>query len=344
MQFGLWVEPEMINLDSDVAREHPEWILGPRQGLGDPSRNQYVLDLADPAAYEHVLAHLSALVAEYRIDYLKWDHNRDLSEAVARRGSADRPAVREQTLALYRMLDELRARHPGLEIESCASGGGRVDLGILDRTDRVWASDCNDPVERLNIERWTRMLLPPELIGSHLGAARSHTTSRVTDLSFRLTVALTAHAGIEWDLHEADEAELSQVAAWAALYRELRGLIHSGRVVNADVADDTTMLTGIVAQDGTRALYTWARTASSVTAQPGRVRFPGLSSDSRYRVRVRTELGAPARHGRADPSWVSAACEAKGVELSGAVLGIAGVPLPSLHPQQAMLFDVSLLS
>lgn len=340
MQFGIWFEPEMINLDSDLARLHPDWVLGPREGLGATARDQYVLDLTRPEAYDLVLDRISAIVEEYGVDYIKWDHNRDLSEAVSGRSGRDRPAVHDQTLALYRMLDALRERHPGLEIETCSGGGGRVDLGILDRTDRLWASDCNDPVERLQIERWTRMLVPPELIGSHLGAERSHTTSRRTDLSFRLIVALTADAGIEWDLQEADDDELEIIARWGAVYRELRELIHSGRVVNADLADESTVLTGIVAQDGGRALHTWARLTTSAAGQSGRVRFPGLDAGARYRVRIRDEFGAARRHQSADPDWISAALAPEGVTLPGSVLGIAGVPLPTLAPQQAMLFDL----
>jgi alpha-galactosidase len=339
MQFGLWFEPEMINPDSDLAREHPEWILGPRQGLGAPARRQYVLDIADPAAAAHVLERISALVTEYDIDYLKWDHNRDLVEPVGRRDGRDRPVVREQTLALYAMLDELRRRHPGLEIETCSGGGGRVDLGILDRTDRLWASDCNDPVERTRIERWTRLLVPPELIGSHLGATRSHTTSRATDLSFRLATSLTAHAGIELDLTTASLEELGTIAAWAGLYRDLRPLLHSGRVVNADLADEATTLTGIVAQDGSRAIYTWTRLTTSSAGQSGRVRWPGLDAGARYRVVVRSELGEAARHG-IDPPWVDAA-GTDALVLAGAVLATAGVPMPTLAPQQALLFDLT---
>ncbi|MDR6971970.1 alpha-galactosidase [Leifsonia shinshuensis] len=339
MQFGIWVEPEMVNLDSDLARAHPEWVLGPRE-LGAAARDQYVLDLTRPEAYEHVLGQISAIVDEYAVDYIKWDHNRDLSEAVSGYAGIDRPAVHEQTLALYRMLDTLRERHPHLEIETCSGGGGRVDLGILQRTDRVWASDCNDPVERLQIERWTRMLVPPELIGSHLGAARSHTTSRRTDLSFRLVVALTAHAGIEWDLQEADDDELEAIARWGAVYRELRELIHSGRVVNADLADDAAALTGIIAQDGGRAVYTWARLATSAPGQSGRVRFPGLDAGARYTVRIRDEFGVASRHQSADPSWITAALNPEGIALPGSVLATAGVPMPTLNPQQGMLFDL----
>ncbi|GAA1862603.1 alpha-galactosidase [Asanoa iriomotensis] len=336
MQFGLWFEPEMVNLDSSLARDHPDWILGPAAGLGPSARRQYVLDIARPDAYAYLLGRLDALVAAHAVDYLKWDHNRDLLEAVSRSATGERPSVRRQTLALYRLLDELRARHPALEIETCSGGGGRVDLGILDRTDRVWASDCNDPVERAQIERWTRTLVPPELIGSHLGAARSHTTSRTTDLSFRLAVSLTAHAGIEQDLTAASEAELATIAAWSALYREFRPLLHTGRVVNADLADDAVALSGIVAQDGSRALFTWLRFRTSAAGQTGRVRFPGLDADARYRVVVREELGAASRHEAADPSWVARAP----IVLSGAVLAVAGVPLPTLNPQQAMLIDI----
>ena len=291
-----------------------------------------------------MLERISTLVAEYDIDYLKWDHNRDLMEPVARRDGGDRPLVHAQTLALYRMLDELRARHPTLEIETCSGGGGRVDLGILDRTDRVWASDCNDPVERARIERWTRMLVPPELIGSHVGARRSHTTSRETDLSFRLAIALTAHAGIETDLTAATDDDLRTITAWSALYRELRGLLHTGDVVNADLADDAAMLTGIVAPGGERALFTWARLTTSSDGQSGRVRFPGLDAGARYRVRVRTELGPVSRHEASDPEWIEEAVSDAGIELPGAVLALAGVPLPTLNPQQALLFDVERLA
>ncbi|MCM3779225.1 alpha-galactosidase [Microbacterium hydrocarbonoxydans] len=339
MQFGLWFEPEMINLDSDLARSHPDWVLGPAEGLGPASRSQYVLDIARPEAYEYLLERIDALVREHGIDYLKWDHNRDLLEAVSRSDDGDRPSVRRQTVALYRLLDELRRRHPTLEIETCSGGGGRIDLGILERTDRVWASDCNDPVERGRIERWTRLVVPPELLGSHLGAARSHTTARTTDLAFRLTTALTAHAGIEQDLTSVDAAELAVITRWAELYREFRPLLHTGRVVNADLTDDATALTGFVAQDGETALYTWSRFATSSAGQAGRVRLPGLDRDAHYTVRIREDLGAASRHQGDDPAWAAEAV-AHPVRLPGSVLAVVGIPLPTLNPQQSMLIDI----
>ncbi len=171
MQVGVWVEPEMVNVSSDLVRAHPDWLLAPRReedvqagrpGGALPWRTQQLLDLTRPEAFAHVLGQLDAMITAERPDYLKWDHNRDLHEAVGADGSA---GVHRQTLAAYRLMDELQARHPGLEIESCSSGGARVDLGVLARTQRVWASDCNDALERQHIQRWTGLLLPPELVG-----------------------------------------------------------------------------------------------------------------------------------------------------------------------------------
>jgi alpha-galactosidase len=339
MQFGLWFEPEMTNLDSELARTHPEWLLAPSSGVGLASRHQYVVNIGHPEAFAYLLERIDALVTEYSIDYLKWDHNRDLNEAVSRSAGGDRPGVRAQTLALYALIDELKARHPGLEIESCSSGGGRVDLGILDRTDRVWASDCNDPIERQSIQQWTSLLIPPELIGSHVGAPRSHTTGRVADAPFRLATTLFAHAGVEWDLTECSEDELETLRSWSALYREFRQLIHHGRTVHADLADPATLLHGSVAADGSRALYSWARLATSAPGQAGRVPLPGLDPSSSYRIRVREDLGTASLHQGGGPSWFDAA-RTGWVELAGSVLAGAGLPMPTLNPAQAILFEV----
>ncbi|HEY3872558.1 MAG TPA: alpha-galactosidase [Actinocrinis sp.] len=340
MRFGLWVEPEMANLDSRLAREHPQWLLGPSAGLGPSARHQYPVNLAHPGAWSYLLDSIGALVKQYSIDFLKWDHNRDLHEAVLRGPhGADRPGAHAQTRALYQLMDTLRERHPGLEIESCAAGGGRIDLGVLGRADRVWASDCIDPVERQAIQRWTGQLLPPELVGAHVGGARAHTTQRVTDESFRLATALFGHAGIERDLAECSDAELERMAAWTALYRELRPLLHSGRVVRADLGTDAVLLHGVVARDRGAAVYCWARVATSPEAQSGRVALPGLAPDRDYRVRIRTEIGRPHWHQSAGPDWVTRASEGW-VPMPGAVLALSGLPMPTLNPQQAMLIEV----
>jgi alpha-galactosidase len=169
-----------------------------------------------------------AILDEYRIDYIKWDHNRDLTEA-GDRERGGRPVVHEQTLAFYRLLRELREAHPHLEIESCSSGGGRVDLGVLELTDRVWVSDNSDPHDRQSMMRWTAQLAPPEYLGAHIASDRSHTTGRRLDLSFRASTAIFGHLGIEWDLGEATDAELQLLARWIEFHKEHRALCWAAR-------------------------------------------------------------------------------------------------------------------
>ncbi|TDQ54192.1 alpha-galactosidase [Actinorugispora endophytica] len=334
MRVGLWVEPEMVNLDSDLAREHPDWLLAAPDRLPRAWRHQHTLDLGRPEVRAYLLERLGALVAEYGLDYLKWDHNRDLHEAV--RAPTGAAGVRAQTLGVYAVLDALRERHPGLEVESCSSGGARVDLGVLERADRVWASDTNDALERQRIQRWTQQLLPPELVGSHVGPPVAHTTGRTGDLAFRCLTALFGHAGLEWDLTSAGEAELAVLTRWSALYREVRGLLHSGDVVRADSPDPGAWTHGVVAADGSEALLAYARLDTSPEAQPGRVRLPGLDPRRRYRVRVRDELSPRAR-GEAPPAWF----DGPPPVLGGAVLGRAGLAMPVLDPGAGVLLHLT---
>ena len=275
MQFGLWVEPEMINLDSHLAREHPDWVMSTADRMPIPSRQQQVLNLGNPAAYEHILQSLDALLGEYRISYLKWDHNRDLIDSGHAPGG--RPAVHDQTVAVYALMDELRARHPGLEIESCSSGGGRIDLEVLQHTDRVWTSDCIDALERQTIQRYTGLMLPPELIGSHIGSDRAHTTGRRHDLSFRAGTALFGHFGIEADLSEMSPDERAELAGWVALHKQLRPLLHTGNVVRFDHVDPSLLVHAVIADDQREAVVSVASVRTSDSAPTGRLTLPGLN-------------------------------------------------------------------
>ena len=337
MQVGLWVEPEMVNPDSDLARAHPDWLLTAR---APAARHQQVLDLANPETSAHLLERLDALVGENGVDFLKWDHNRDLvaPERAGSAGGAAWAGSHRQTLALYALLDALRERHPGLEVESCASGGGRVDLGILARTDRVWTSDCNDPLERASIQRWTSLLLPPELIGAHVGPLTSHTTGRTARLSFATAVALFGHAGVEWDVAALSAAEHEQLASFVALHRELRPLLHSGDVVRADPLDDGAQLHGVVAADRSQAVYAYEQLVTSPRARPGRVLLPGLDPSRTYRVRLRDAAHQPLNGGGTPPAWVG---EPDGVLASGAVLGRVGLPMPVMAPASALLLHLT---
>jgi alpha-galactosidase len=330
MQVGLWVEPEMVNLDSDLVRAHPEWVLGPPDAR--PWRRQHVLDLTNPDAWAHLLSRLDALVSENGIDFLKWDHNRDLHEAT----SDGHPVVHAQTVAAYDLLDKLLARHPGLEIESCASGGARVDLGILEHTQRVWASDCNDALERTDIQLWTTLLVPPELMGTHVGPPVAHTTGRHVDLGMRCATALFGHAGLEWDITTCDAAELEQLRGWIALHKELRPLLHGGDVVRADGDEPGERLHGVVAADGSAAVFAFVQLVTGRSTRPGIRPLPGLDHARRYRVTLPAGLPALRMLPAAAPPWLEAA-SGEGLVATGAVLSRAGLSMPALAPGQALV-------
>lgn len=341
MEFGLWVEPEMINEDSDLARAHPDWILRARPELPPLFRFQHVLDLTNPDAYAHILETLDALVTDIGVAYLKWDHNRDLVEAGhPETGTA---AVHAQTHALYRMLDELRARHPELEIESCASGGGRVDLGILERADRVHTSDSHDPVDRFQMLRWTGLLVPPEMLGSHVASAVSSVTGRSHSLHLRCAVAFLGHFGIEWDVRELSPEERDELRQWIALHRRFRGLIQTGRQVGSGELDPAgPAMRGVVAADRSEGLFTIL--TPSVTADTrARVRFSGLDDDRSYRIAVSAPKNLGPRWQMSD--WIRNA-PALGVDgdsqpVSGAVLRLVGLDFPTFHPDRAAIVHVS---
>jgi alpha-galactosidase len=337
MEFGLWFEPEMVNLDSDVARAHPDWVIGTPGRMPPPSRAQQVLDAANPDAYAYLLERISTLVTEFGISYLKWDHNRDLADPVHRGGPhAGRPAVREQTLAAYRLMSQLRERHPGLEIESCSSGGARIDYGVLEHTDRVWASDCIDPVERVRIVAGTSTLLPFELIGAHVGSGRNQVTGRSSDLALRLAVALFGHAGLEWDLTTTSPEVRAQLAEWVALAKSLRPLLHTGQLVRVDrPADHDTVMYGVVSPDRLEALFSIVRLQSGRRSGTAPLVFDGLDPSVRYRVRRVLMPGEDFHvHG---PEVHEGA---RDLVAPGSLLSGAGVAAPNLQPEQAAIYHL----
>ncbi|WP_336213889.1 alpha-galactosidase [Nonomuraea sp. LPB2021202275-12-8] len=335
MQFGLWFEPEMVNPDSDLARAHPGWIMQTGGRMPPEARFQQVLDLSNPAAYAYIKERLLALIGEYGIDYVKWDHNRDLVDA----GStvSGLASVHDQTYAVYRLLDEIRALHPELEIESCSSGGARVDLGILERTDRVWASDCIDSTERQQIMRWTAQLLPPELIGSHVGSGRSHTTGRRHELPFRAATAFFGHFGLEWDITSLTGEELGEVAAWIALHKRHRQLLHTGTMVRLDDAPEGFQAHGVVAADLSEAVFEVAMLERPATWPPGLIRLPGLAPGTVYRVRPLVPVISRSRG--SGPAWTAG----DGLSLPGLVLAASGIAVPELFPDESVLVHLSAL-
>jgi alpha-galactosidase len=329
MEFGLWFEGEMVQVDSDLYRAHPEWILNSHGRVPPSGRRQHVLDITHEGAYQHVLSQVDAVLSEFDIAYIKWDHNKFLIEP----GHENRAAVREQTLAIYRLFDELKNRHPGLEIESCASGGGRIDYGMAMHADRFWTSDCNDALERQSIQRYTQFGIPPELLGSHIGPTKSHTTYRVHELSFRAITALFGHAGLEWDITQCTPQERATLRSWASYYKQNRSLLHTGRMIRVD-APEEAFIHGVMAQDGSRGIFAYASLGTQAASRPSAIRFAGLNPNSDYRIKAVFPAGEPKYLQRAQVQWLD------GVTLGGAFLQTTGLKAPILFPENALLIEI----
>lgn len=327
MEFGLWFEPEMVNPDSDLFRAHPEWIFHVPGRIPPEWRHQQVLDLSHPGAYAHVRDQMHAVLSAVDISYIKWDHNRVVVDG----DHLGRAGIHEQTVAVYRLFDELKHLHPRLEIESCASGGGRVDLGMAHHADRFWGSDSNDALDRQSIQRWTGVAIPPEMVGTHIGPHHSHTTGRTHNLGFRAVTALFGHAGIEWDITQTTDDERATLASWARFYKDNRELLHGGRVVRIDHPDPASIVHGVVSLDQSRALFAHVQLASNTGSKPVRVVLDGLDRSARYRVREVQPAGSPDTQELRAPAWVD------GVEVSGQVLCTVGLQPHIMRSENATL-------
>ena len=331
IEFGLWFEGEMVNEDSDLYRAHPEWILHIADRVPPTWRHQQVLDLSHEGTFSHILEQTSALLGAHNIAYIKWDHNRVLVDA----GHMGRAGVRRQTQAIYRLFDELKGRHPGLEIESCASGGARIDLGVIDHVDRFWTSDNNDALERQRIQRWTTQVIPPELLGTHIGSTQGHQTGRTLELSFRAATALFGHAGLEWDITETTEKERKNLATWAKYYKEHRQLLHSGKTVRVDYPDENGYLHGVSALDKSMAIFSYVQLTPTVAVHPAPLKFPDLDSLASYYVKAVYPAGRPRFMLIETPQWLD------GITMSGSALAHVGVAAPILAPANAILIEIT---
>lgn len=330
MEFGLWFEGEMVNPDSDLYRQHPDWILNVGERVPAVSRGQLVLDLSNPDCYKHVFDQTDAVLRDNDISYIKWDHNRPLVDP----GHRSKAAVRTQTEAIYRLFAELKKKHPALEIESCASGGGRIDLGIAQVVDRFWVSDCNDALERQYIQRYTQIGIPPEMLGSHIGPTTSHTTGRTHNLAFRAVTALFGHAGLEWDITKTTPEEKVALKSWADYYKTNRGLLHSGDVVRMETDLDSTFVHGVVSKDKATALFAYVTLQAQAGSRPNSIVIDGLDPEKSYSVKAVFPAGQPVFQQRTGPGWLD------GVVLTGKALSQIGLRPPILFPESALLIEI----
>jgi alpha-galactosidase len=224
-----------------------------------------------------------------------------------------------------------------VEWESCAAGGGRIDLAILERVERVWTSDMTDALARQSIQRWTGQLVPPEYLGAHVSAPFSHQTGRYMPLSLRCATALFGHFGIEWDVTQATAEDRADLSAWIGLYKQHRHLLHSGRVVRLDTPDDAAWINGVVAADRSAALMSYTQLDEPNSDQPVALRVPGLDPERRYRVSDVTPGGHQARRSRISGTRIPA------LEVSGAALAEIGLAVPAQRTLTAVIFAVEAL-
>ena len=274
MQFGLWVEPEMVNPDSDLFRAHRDWILGPKDQL--LGRQQMVLDLARKEVITYLYDCISTLLETYNISYLKWDHNRILPLCDV-----------AQTEGIYVLLTRLRAAFPHVEIESCASGGGRIDFGILQHCQRVWLSDSNDALERSHIQHGAALFLPSLVTGSHVGPRLCHTSGRVFDMRYRAWVAAQRHMGFEMDPRELEPQEaqvLTEVTQW---YKDNRDWLATADILRLDTADPSVLGEMQLAADGSRFVVFSNQLDSAQQILPRPLCLTALDPEARYSLRLR---------------------------------------------------------
>ncbi|EOX4826805.1 alpha-galactosidase [Vibrio alginolyticus] len=328
MEFGLWFEPEMINKDSDLYRTHPDWLLAV-DGYDQPTgRNQYVINLQNDDAFNFLFERLDHFLSTYNIAYIKWDMNRE----VVQPGHLGRAAAHNQTRRYYELVDKVREKHPQVEIESCAAGGGRIDYEVLKRTHRFWASDNNDALERQTIQRGMSYFFPPEVMGSHIGASHCHSTRRRHSIEFRGLTALFGHMGIELDPVKEELQEKQVFERYIRLHKVLRPLLHSGRTWRVPTDDKAHQIHAVVSEDQSEAVVMIAQLAMPTNSLSGHLRVPGLDPEGIYRVSV---LDKPSNYDdivNYQPPWTESDCE-----LSGDWCAEVGLTMPILDAETAML-------
>lgn len=328
MDFGLWVEPEMVNVDSDLYRAHPDWVLNFPDRPRTEGRNQLVLNLARKDVRDHLLGVLDALVTENDIAFLKWDYNRNWTEA----GWPEVPVQDQQRVYveyvrnLYYILSELRHRHPKLEIEGCSGGGGRVDLGILGLTDEVWPSDNTDPADRLMIQDGFTQAYPAAVMMAWVTDSPNWANTRTTSLDYRFLSSMQGGLGIGANLDKWQQEDFTTAAKWVAAYKTIRQTVQRGQLYRIDPPsnDNASSATMYVSQDSRQGVMFQMLHSSMWRDNPAPNHPQGLDPAATYRVSIlgggALPAGVPARASGA--YWMERGLRAP---LKGDFVGIAFV-------------------
>lgn len=287
LKFGLWIEPEMTNKDSDLYRAHPDWLLAEQGKRICHSRTQYVLDFSKKEVREYIGDMLENLLAEVPVSYIKWDMNRTFSEVFSNGNDREYQGkvCHKYILGVYELYERLTSRFPHVLFESCASGGARFDPGMLYYAPQGWTSDDTDAIERLKIQYGTSMVYPVSCMGSHVSASPNHQTNRVTPIETRADVAYFGTFGYELDLLKLGEEDKAEIRRQIAFMKKKRDLIQKGtfyRLKSPFEGNETAWM--IVSEDQKKALVGYYRVMQPVNVGFKRLKLKGLKEDTCYKV------------------------------------------------------------
>ncbi|NCE73905.1 alpha-galactosidase [Anaerotruncus sp. X29] len=287
MQFGLWFEPEMINKDSELYRAHPNWLLETPERPASHGRFQYVLDFSRKEVVDHIYHMMAKILEEANLSYIKWDMNRSITECFSNALPADRQGevFHRYILGVYDLYERLTSQFPEVLFESCASGGGRFDPGMLYYAPQAWASDDSDAVERLKIQYGSSFCYPISSIGSHVSVVPNHQVFRITPLHTRANVACFGTFGYELDLNRLTLSEQEEVRQQINFMKAHRRTLQFGRFYRLKSPFEGNVTAWMsVNRDQSEAVVGWYRVLNDVNAPFTRIRLQGLDPDRCYQI------------------------------------------------------------
>lgn len=287
MLFGLWFEPEMVNKGTDLYNKHPDWVICAPERTASPSRNQYVLDFANPQVVDYIYGLMEKVLGEARVSYVKWDMNRYITECYSNSLPKEEQgkAFHQYILGVYNLYERLTKRFPKVLFESCSSGGGRFDPGMLYYAPQAWTSDDSDAMERIKIQYGTSMVYPVSAMGAHVSQVPNQQIGRITPLKTRGDVAMFGASGYEMDLNLLTEEETETVRNQIATMKKHRELIQKGTFYRINNPFEENIASWIVVSaDRKEALAAYYRFLGVPNAPWDRFYMKGLDKDKKYYI------------------------------------------------------------
>ena len=293
MMFGLWFEPEMVNKDSDLYRKHPDYIIETPKRHASHGRKQYVLDFSRKEVVDNIYEQLVKILDEGEIDYIKWDMNRNITEcySIAYPSEQQGEIMHRYILGVYDLYERLIERYPKILFESCASGGGRFDAGMLYYAPQAWTSDDSDAIERLKIQYGTSFGYPQSMMGAHVSASPNEQLGRNTPLKIRGDVAFFGAFGYELDLDKLSSTELASIKKQIELMKKYRSIFQYGTFYRLKSPFEGNIVSWmVVSEDKSQAIVGYYKILNDVNCEYRRLCLPGLDADTLYNVQE--ELGS----------------------------------------------------